>query len=96
MTAVRRSVRAAGAAGSGSSGSVVVSGPRRAASRPERWGAGRGEEEPAASSGGVERAVPAFASAVGEEQFWVPDLFVARDPYQQMGLVFGFPLLETV
>ena len=35
----------------------MVSGPRRAASRPERWGAGRGEEERAASSSGVERAV---------------------------------------
>jgi len=73
--------------------------PRRGAAA--RWGAADDAEAGSGArrgAGGEQRwqGAGGFASAVGEERFWVPDPFVARDPNQQMGLVFGFPLLETV
>ena len=34
--------------------------------------------------------------AIGEDKIWVRDLFAVRDPNYEMGLVFGYVLLEIV
>jgi hypothetical protein len=36
----------------------------------------------------------AFASAVGEKEFWVRDPVTVCDPNHEMPLAFGSPLLE--
>ena len=78
--------RAEGGGGTSAAGAEGGGGGRRLEQREE------GVERGAADGGGRRR----FASAVGETTVWVVTLCVSRDPNMGMGLLFRFPLLETV
>ena len=75
-----------GGGGASAAGAEGGGGGRRLEQREE------GVERGAADGGGRRR----FASAVGETTVWVVTLCVSRDPNMGMGLLFRFPLLETV
>jgi hypothetical protein len=45
---------------------------------------------------GVDAGPSSFVLAVGDRRVWVRESFVLHDPNDEMGLLFGFQLLEIV